>query len=473
VFSERVWIPKAWLLAAQPPLMALVVLSLALDVRSWLTFDIALHLLFFFVAAMICHGQLSATRPAAAYLTRFYFCMSLGGVLGGIFSGLLAPNLFSWIAEYPILIVAAALARPDTVRPERREALIYLALAALVVIAVLPGLRQGFAVVPPYNWLVWGCAIALAALALLFREFPWRIALAVAAVFVITRVYPPNVRQLETVRSFFGVHKIEVTPDGRFRTLRHGMELHGAQRLTTDDGKPVTGKPELSTYYHRESPIAEVIEAVQDKKGGPVSMAVIGLGAGLVACLARPEDRLDYYEIDADVVRIARDPKRFTFIRDCKPDTKIVLGDARLTLNTRQGSADDVRYDMIHVDAFSSDSIPVHLLTREALRVYLSRLNPGGIILTHISNNHLDLTDVVAATAASEGLVSRLYDEDVVADRDPMIKFSTVMILARANADFGPLADWDVHKAPPGQTPWSDDYSNLLGPLIKKLREGD
>jgi spermidine synthase len=471
VFSERTFIPKELLLKVQPVLMALVALTLALDIRTWLTVDVALHLLFFFVTGMICHGQLSATRPAAAYLTRFYFCMSLGGVLGGIFSGLLAPNLFSWIAEYPILIVAAALARPDFARPQRREALIFAGLAALVVIAVLPGLRQGFSVVPPYNWLVWACAIALALVVLLSRSFPLRIALAVAAVFVITRVYPANVRQLETVRSFFGVHKIEVTPDGRFRTLRHGMELHGAQRLTTDDGKPVpsTGKPELSTYYHRESPIAEVIEAVQEKKGGPVSMAVIGLGAGLVACLARPQDKLDYYEIDVDVIRIANDPKRFTFIRDCKPDTKIVLGDARLTLagNT------DARYDVIHVDAFSSDSIPVHLLTREAMRVYQSRLNPGGIILTHISNNHLDLTDVVAATAASEGLIARLYDEDEVPGRDPMIKFSTVMILAKANADFGNLADWDLHKAPAGQTPWSDDYSNLLGPLIKKLREGD
>jgi hypothetical protein len=469
VFSERTWIPQRLLMAAQPVLMALVVLTLALDVRTWLTIDVALHLLFFFVTAMICHGQLSATRPAAAYLTRFYFCMSLGGVLGGIFSGLLAPNLFSWIAEYPILIVAAAVARPDFVRPARREALVYAALAALVVIAVLPGLRQGFSVVPPYNWLVWACAIALACVVLLFRSYPLRIALAVAAVFVITRVYPPNVRQLETVRSFFGVHKIEVTPDGRFRTLRHGMELHGAQRLTTDDGKPVTGKPELSTYYHRDSPIAEVIEATQEKKGGPVSMAVIGLGAGLVACLARPQDRLDYYEIDADVIRIANNPKRFTFIRDCKRDTKIVLGDARLTLAANT----EARYDVIHVDAFSSDSIPVHLLTREALRVYLAHLNPGGIILTHISNNHLDLTDVVAATAASEGLISRLNDEDEVPDRDPMIKFSTVMILAKTNADFGSLADWDLHKAPAGQTPWSDDFSNLLGPLIKKLREGD
>jgi spermidine synthase len=469
VFSDRTWIPERYLLAAQPVLMVLVVLMLALDVRTWLTIDIALHLLFFFVTAMICHGQLSATRPAAAYLTRFYFCMSLGGVLGGIFSGLLAPNIFSWIAEYPILIVAAALARPDFIRPERREALICAALVALIAVATLPGSQQGFAVVPPYNGIVWACAIALAATALLFRRIPLRIALAVAAVFVITRVYPPNVRQLETVRSFFGVHKIEVTPDGRFRTLRHGMELHGAQRLTTNDGKPVQGKPELSTYYHRESPIAEVIDAVQEKKGGPASIAVIGLGAGLVACLARPQDRIDYYEIDADVIRIANDPKRFTFIRDCKPDTKITLGDARLTLAANT----DARYDLILVDAFSSDSIPVHLLTREALKVYLSRLNPGGIILTHISNNHLDLTDVVAATAASEGLVARLWDEDEVPGRDPMIKFSTAMILARTNADFGTLADWDLQKPEQGQAPWSDDYSNLLGPLIKKLREGD
>jgi hypothetical protein len=469
VFSERAWIPQRYLLAAQPVLMVLVVLMLALDVRTWLTIDIALHLLFFFVTAMICHGQLSATRPAAAYLTRFYFCMSLGGVLGGIFSGLLAPNIFSWIAEYPILIVAAALARPDFIRPERGEAMIYASLAALIAIATLPGLQQGFAVVPPYNGFVWAGAIALAAAALLFRRIPLRIALAVAAVFVITRVYPPNVRQLETVRSFFGVHKIEVTPDGRFRTLRHGMELHGAQRLTTNDGKPVTGKPELSTYYHRESPIAEVIDAVQERRRGPARIAVIGLGAGLVACLARPQDTLDYYEIDVDVIRIANDPKRFTFLRDCKSDTKIIPGDARLTLAANANA----RYDLILVDAFSSDSIPVHLLTREALRVYLSRLNPGGIILTHISNNHLDLTEVVTATAASEGLVARLWDEDEVPGRDPMIKFSTAMILARTNADFGTLADWDLQKPEPGQAPWSDDYSNLLGPLIKKLRDGE
>ncbi len=469
VFSQRTFIAQGTWIKCQPFLLALIVLTLALDIRTWLIVDVALHLLTFFVTAMICHGLMAATRPQAAYLTRFYFCMSLGGVLGGIFSGLLAPHLFSWIAEYPLLVVAAALARPGLAWPGRKEATLILIFAVLVVLATLPGLRQGFSIIPPYNWIVWGVVIALLAVAVLFRDWPLRLAVIFAAVFVVARVYPPNVRQLETLRSFFGVHKIEVTPDGRFRVLRHGMELHGAQRLTNDDGTPVTGRPVLSTYYHPDSPIAEAIDAVQDKKKGPINAAVIGLGTGSIACLMKPKDHLDYYEIDADVIRIATDPKRFTFIRDCKPDAHIALGDARLTI----AAATDARYDVIVVDAFSSDSIPVHLLTREALRIYLSRLNPGGIIVTHISNNHLDLTSVVTETAASENLVARLYDEDEVPGLDPMIKFSTVMILARNDEDFGLLKDWELQKPEPGEYPWSDDFSSLLGPLIDKFREGD
>ena len=469
VFSRRVFVQQATWIGMQPFLLALLVLTLALDIRTWLIVDVALHLLTFFVTAMICHGLMAATRPQAAWLTRFYFCMSLGGVLGGIFSGLIAPHIFSWIAEYPLLVVAAALARPALAWPSGKEARLIVAFVVLVVIAVLPGLREGFSIIPPYNWIVWGAVAILIACAVALRDAPLRLAVLFASVFVVTRIYPPNVRQLETVRSFFGVHKIEVTPDGHFRVLRHGMELHGAQRLTTDDGKPVTGRPQLSTYYHPDSPIAEAIDAVQDKKGGPIRAAVIGLGTGSIACLMKPEDRLDYYEIDADVIRIARDAKRFTLLRDCKPDANIVLGDARL----RIADATDARYDVIVVDAFSSDSIPVHLLTREALRIYLSRLNPGGIIVTHISNNHLDLTCVVTETAASEKLVARLYDEDEVPGGDPMIKFSTVMILARNDDDFGLLKDWELQTPEPGEYPWSDDFSSLLGPLIEKFREGD
>jgi len=382
---------------------------------------------------------------------------------------LIAPLVFSWIAEYPILIVAAVLARPTLAWPKGRERLWLALLTVAVVAATAPGWHQGVTIVPPYDWLVRGVTVVLIALALALRASPLWLATLFAATFIVTRVYPPNVRHLETVRSFFGVHKIEVTPDGRFRVLRHGMELHGAERLTTDDGKPVTGRPQLSTYYHPGSPIAEAIEAVQEKKDGPIRAAVIGLGSGSMACLMDSEDHLDYYEIDAAVIGIASDPNRFTFLRDCKPDANIILGDARLTIaaNTQ------ARYDVIMVDAFSSDSIPVHLLTREALRIYESRLNPGGIIITHISNNHLDLIDTVTNTSGAEGLIARLYDEDEVPGLDPMIKFSTVMVLARNDRDFGSLKDWDLEKPDPKQTPWSDDYSTLLRPLIEKLREGD
>jgi hypothetical protein len=469
VFSQRAVVRQVTLIRLQPFLLALLVLTLALDIRTWLTVDVTLHLLTFFVTAMICHGLMAATRPQAAYLTRFYFCMSLGGVLGGIFSGLIAPRIFSWIAEYPLLVVAAALARPGLVWPTGKEAKLFLIFVAFVLVVALPGLYESISVIPPYNWIVGAIVLILVAFAVAFRDLPLRVAVLFAAVFVLTRIYPPNVRHLETVRSFFGVHKIEVTADGRFRVLRHGMELHGAQRLTTDDGKPVTGPPQLSTYYHPDSPVAEAIDAVQDKKNGPIHAAVIGLGAGSIACLMKPDDRLDYYEIDADVIRIARDTNRFTFLRDCKPDAKIVLGDARLTI----ADAKDARYDVIVIDAFSSDSIPVHLLTREALRIYVSRLNPGGIIITHISNNHLDLTGVVTETAASEKLLARLYDEDEVPGGDPMIKFSTVMVLARNDDDFGLLKDWNLQKPEPGEHPWSDDFSNMLGPLIAKFREDE
>jgi len=470
VFSERSYIAQSTWMKLQPPLLALIVLTLALDIRTWLVVDVGLHLLTFFVTAMICHGLVASTRPQAAYLTRFYFCMSLGGVLGGIFSGLIAPKIFSWIAEYPILIVAAALARPGNAWPKPREAGLVAGFVVLVLLASLPGFREGVTILPVANWVVWGVVLLLMAGALLQSSSSLRLAALFAAAFIVTRAYPPNVRQLETVRSFFGVHKIEVTEDGRFRVLRHGMELHGAQRLTTDDGKPVTGRPVLSTYYHPDSPIAEAVDAVQEKKKGPARIAVVGLGTGSIACLAKPQDTLDYYEIDADVIRIARDPARFTFLRDCKPETNIVLGDARLTL----ANAADVRYDLIVVDAFSSDSIPVHLLTREALRIYLSRLTPDGIIITHISNNHLDLSGVVAATAASEGLLARLYDEDEATNHHAMIKSAKVMVLARNEEDLGLLQDWDVKKPAPGQAPWSDDFSSLLGPMLRSMKgDGD
>src|ERR1700682_497605 len=185
VFSQRVFVTPAPLSGPQPCLLALLVLTLALDIRTWLTIDVALHLLTFFVTAMICHGLMAATRPQAAYLTRFYFCMSLGGVLGGIFSGLIAPRIFSWIAEYPLLVVAAALARPGRLWPTRKEARFILIFVAFVLIVALPGLHEGFSVIPPYNWIAWGAVVILVAWAVAVRNLPLQLAVLFAAVFVL------------------------------------------------------------------------------------------------------------------------------------------------------------------------------------------------------------------------------------------------------------------------------------------------
>ena len=167
------------------------------------------------------------------------------------------------------------------------------------------------------------------------------------------------------MRSFFGVHKITETSDGRFRLLTHGTTLHGGQRIR-DEGQPVEGRPEPLLYYYDGSAIAQTIDAVRSRVGGPIRYAVIGLGSGSLACRAEPADTVHYYEIDPASIRIARDPKLFTFLAECGSNVQITLGDARLTLAEAPAGA----YDLIIVDAFSSDAIPIHLLTREAMAIY-------------------------------------------------------------------------------------------------------
>ena len=208
------------------------------------------------------------------------------------------------------------------------------------------------------------------------------------------------------VRSFFGVAKISETSDGQFRLLQHGTTLHGGQRIRAADGQPVSGPPELLLYYWDGSAIAQAFEAVRARAGGPIRYAVIGLGAGSLACRAEPDDIVHYYEIDPAIIRIARDPNLFSFLSECRPDAPIILGDARLTL----ADAPDGAYDLIVVDAFSSDAIPIHLLTREAMAIYLRKLSPHGMVVLHVSNRHLELASVVVGIAAANGLITRVND---------------------------------------------------------------
>jgi hypothetical protein len=299
----------------------------------------------------------------------------------------------------------------------------------------------------------------------------WKIFATVAVALMLIRAYPSDDGRVETVRSFFGVHKIVVTPNGQYHVLMHGTTIHGAQKILNDDGTPVTGRPEPISYYHRDGGIGRAITAVRERKGAPLRVAVIGLGSGTLTCASEPGETWKFFEIDQSMVDTARDPKYFTYIKNCEPDLKPVIGDARLTFAREP----DGVYDLIIVDAYSSDAIPIHLATEEAMKIYKDKLAPQGAVVMHVSNRHLELASVVVGIAEANDLKSWVYSED--SNRDNEYIFATeVVVSAREDADVGKLASsdvWELTEADDKQRVWTDDYSNVLGAVYRRLRDGD
>ena len=477
VFQSRPLLPHKWMLMAQPLAISGVVVLLAVGGEQNLLLTLGGHQLCFFVIAMACHGELARTRPAAKYLTGFYVALSFGGMVGGLFAGLIAPFSFSWVAEYPILLSLAALCRSSG-NGERwpgwwsRWYWPVLAIAAMALIAPTFGTSRVFNWLEEYRvYVVSTIAVLAAMLAVLLRADRWKLAAIVVLALVLIRVYPADDGRVETVRSFFGVHKILVTPHGQYHVLMHGTTIHGAQKFQNDDGTPVTGRPEPITYYHKDGGIGQAITAMRERKGAPLRVAVIGLGAGTLTCASEPGENWKFFEIDQSMVDTARDPKYFTYIQNCEPDLKPVIGDARLTFAREP----DGVYDLIIVDAYSSDAIPIHLATEEAMAIYKDKLAPQGAVLMHVSNRHLELSSVVVGIADANDLKSWVYSED--SGRDNEYIFSTsVVVCAREEADVGKLAsseDWALEEADENQRVWTDDYSNVLGAVWRRLRDGE
>jgi hypothetical protein len=488
VFARRPIIPHWLVIAVQPAfvlaLVALIVFELnetsSQLVNMYLVGPlktivgiIAVHVVVFFVCALMCHGELARTRPAAKYLTAFYLWMSLGGVIGGIAAGLIAPYAFNWVAEYPILLALALLCRPGRMLPEEplKRYLLLAGLAAALLIAIVAA-RNPVQV----SDLIEDAALTRVLMALLIISVLfWRMPLALAATVALVLLLHHSVLEdtgVLSVRSFFGVAKVSETADGRYRLLQHGTTLHGGQRIRDDEGQPVTGKPELLMYYWDHSSIAQTFDAARARAGGPIRYAVIGLGTGSLACKAEPGDLVHYYEIDPAIIGIARDPSVFSFLAECRPNTPVILGDARLTL----AEAPDGAYDLIVVDAFTSDAIPIHLITREAMALYLKKLSPHGMVAVHVSNRYLELASVVAGIAAANGVVTRVSDG---ADFDettssPYKYTATVAAVARSDEDLGTLAQsssWELKTPDPQQWVWTDDYCNIVGAILRQLRE--
>jgi hypothetical protein len=471
-FRDRPLISQALLLRLQPAVLACLAILFLFSWRADLFVALTLTLGAFALFALLCHGELYRLRPAAPRLTEFYMFMSLGGVLGGAFSALIAPQLFDRIVEYPLLILATFLARPGVVRLPRRLWLIEaLPIALLGLLALAPGLLFGFNLPLSYAKLN-GLIVALAAsLAFLERQHPARAFALFAFAFAFTQVYDAGKVRSVYARSFFGVYRVADVDGGRFRVFFHGTTVHGAERLRSDDGAVLTGTPETATYYYRGGPMSEAVTAARKRNGGGLKrVAVIGLGVGALNCFGEQSEDWQFFEIDPQVVRLAADPALFRSLSDCPSKPQITLGDARLTLADTPGG-----FDLIVVDAFSSDAVPVHLLTREALALYAAKLAPHGSLIFNASNRNIELTGVIAASAAANNLVTLAKRDNELLDSPTTMRArAEIAAVARSEADTGLAGSamgWERIPAPTSVRLWTDDYSDLLGAIVRKYRD--
>jgi hypothetical protein len=439
---------------ALPLLIVPLGLVLMAHIRGPLSLVIPIHLLTFTVAALVCHAELAHQRPAATHLTEFYFWISFGGMLGGLFNTLAAPLLFGSIVEYPLVLVAACLFLPgDRSGPWMRKIAYAVAAAGAIgalTAAVLLWYQSQRASAP----IVVGALTVLAVAVFTQRRHPLRFTAALAALLVAGSMFQQGGEQVVYAeRTFFGVYRVSLDASRGMYSLWNGTTLHGVQAHD-----PVRRHEPLA-YYHRTGPFGQMMAAAPPGRGARV--AVVGLGVGTLAAYAQPGQRWTFYEIDPAAERIARTSSHFTYLEDCGSGCDVVLGDARVSL----AAAPMAVYDLIVLDAFSSDSIPVHLMTREALSIYLARLAPQGRIAFHISSRHLALSPVLAGLSGSLHLTG-IENLDRSTGANPEGKMdSHWVVLARRADDLGALGTdsrWRPLVAPASARIWTDDFSNIL-----------
>jgi hypothetical protein len=419
--------------------------------------QIAIGIVLLFLLALSCHSELVALRPAPRHLTEFFLLMSLGGALGGAFNAVLAPLVFPSVYEYPIAILAAialwAIGRGTTTKAWAdwrwiaAAVALFFALRFTLTTASAAGALQ---------WMVIAKAVA-AVLCFAARRKPVGMTLLAAA--VLAAGSDISLRpELARYRSFFGVHRIEADAGNTVHFLMHGNTTHGAQ--FTDPAR----RREPLLYFAKAGPAGQAIEAMRLKE--PVTpVGVIGLGTGAMACLSQPGEAWTFFEIDPSILATARDPRYFSYLADCAPDARIVLGDGRLRL----ADEPDAGFRLVVIDAFGSDSIPVHLLTREAFDLYLKKLQPGGLLLLHLSNRNLQLLPAVARLAADRHLVGRAQFFPGEGSAEALISQSEWAVLARDESDLGALAAdprWKSFPDAAGTQVWTDDYVNILSVIL-------
>jgi hypothetical protein len=474
-FQDRVPIPMSLLLPLQLGSVIFALFELAqMKYDKW-TLTSSAGVAVFFLSALLAHRSLYLSRPQARDLTEFYLWMSFGGVLGGLFSALFAPKLFSEIFEYPLLIALTVACRPGVFKPRAASRREMLWLLAIVAIGLLPALYgEGWAARLGLVFGEWGSTAALTvALCVIMLGFWGHGArqLAVALVMFATVVMlPSTVNRGNAQRSYFGVYRVSLSESGDFNVLTHGTTLHGAQRIRDDDGKLVTDTTP-GTYYYPDSPLARAVKIVQgrlDAAGEKGHFGIVGLGTGSISCYAKKDERWRFFEIDPVVINIAVKSTYFTFLANCQPKLDVVVGDARLTV----AKEPDRSFDLILVDAFSSDAVPVHLMTAEALQLYAGKLKDHGILVLHISNRYLDLDSVLGATLPLVPQLKGLIVSDDKADGTYAQNSSTIAVFAKDERALDPfrVIDGAGGFTPSKLSPWTDDASDILGAFLSQWR---
>jgi hypothetical protein len=503
VFRDRPLIPRELLLLMHLIALAVVFFFLTIPrLHDWKTVSLT-GIAAFLTTAMLAHRTLYEARPAPRYLTEFYLWMSLGGALGGMFTALVAPKLFSEIYEYPLLLALSMACRPGALtlpwgdKEKVREEGLFLWLIAAAGILALRELTPaavwaGFAeMLSPEIVNLFGfrqldgslqhfglgslVILFLGALLLANMKAPPRQTL-IALLMCATVVWlPSSVKQGDAERSFFGVYRVQEARDstGTYHTLNHGTTLHGSQRIRDKSGRPVSDTTP-TTYYYPGSPIAKTIAKRRDTLGAEKGRyGIVGLGTGSSACHKRDGETWKFFEIDPTVIKIASDPKNFSFISKCGEGPEgqrkldIAIGDARLTMAKEK----DGSFDLLVIDAFSSDAIPVHMLTKEAVQLFLDKLEPEGVVLLHTSNRYLDLNSVLGAILKElPAGTAAIAVHDQRATPGVGQSISSNVVFAKSEAALEPYRAYLAQEGlkvseldDNGLRAWTDDYSDILG----------
>lgn len=440
--------------SVQPYLLIVLAVLLCTGIRARSVLMLPLHLAAFATISLSCHLRLVERRPSPSAASEFYVFIALGGLAAGIFNVIVSPLVFNAFLEYPLLLlVGSALALRSSYAKQQPSHAADLVIPALAAALALVAFRTNYlAFLPPsISGYVAAGTTALVCATSVNRKL--RYTLTIGGVLAVAALIDPRSggKVLLAERSWYGAYKVTEYP--RYRVLTHGTTSHGAQI------RDVKHRRTPITYYHTESPVADAFSRLVSLPR-PMRIVVMGLGTGTMACLARPQDEWTFLELDPAIVRIARDTTLFTFLADCAPQAQVLVGDARINFVRSTPTSVDV----LVIDAFSSDAIPVHLITREAIRTYIERLDRAGLILVHISNRHLDLVPVLGAAAERAKLhgavsVGRRIRNAELAYPSEWVALSPSMATISLLSQGG---GWRELPKSSSRVEWMDGFSNVL-----------